>query len=137
VLRPADVQLLVDRVRYKPHFKISVRYEGPEYSPRDVTVNLTLTAPDANTVVGDKDELLPPLIAVTLPFMVTYEALFHMDASDFYELLHENIKRLEFHEVDEWLRVDGRRLHDPHAHPAEVELKRVIQATLDQVWPHK
>jgi hypothetical protein len=36
------------------------------------------------------------------------------EASMFFTVLRSEILRLEAHEVDEWLRVDGTLLNDPH-----------------------
>lgn len=121
MLRPHDVQRLVDRVRYKPFFKIFVRDMGYE-----VLISLTLTTQDANALTQDR------LICVTMPFTLTYEMLMIMDERAFYENLRENIRKLEYHEVDEWLRVDEVKVYDPHVDDMTL---RERQRALDVIFP--
>lgn len=103
-LRPSSVAELVARVTYKPGWVFEVNVDEWD----GLTLRAVATVPDSHnppdgiTVLGI-DTPIPPLD----------------DARQFLEWLGWRLRRIEAHEVREWLAVDGRRIFEPHPDPCE------------------
>lgn len=91
-----EAQAILARVSYKPGFKLSateahIHVDG-------VFLDVTATSHAASFAFSLK---------------VDWD-LIHQETQVMH-LLHYMIRRWEEHEIDEWLKLDDRRLYDPHA----------------------
>lgn len=93
-------QKFVARLRYKPGSTIEVR----EHSAYTMLLVVTQTLPDAEGV--SKEPIMVRLSEAIPPMIEEPE-----HALDF---VREVIRKAEMHEIDEWLRFDGKRPHEPH-----------------------
>ena len=99
------VESLLARFTYKPGWHIEQR-RLPE-SADSVRLQIRFTAPDSRSLERE--------IPVTGTFDVPYYIWFEEDEGRFWKWLHQVILFMERHELDEWFRVDGKLVDDPHA----------------------
>lgn len=93
------------RLTYKPETKIVIEWPRvhPDLSHR--WVQLTITDPRIDTTNPEREIFLTNTIIVPTPIS---EDHLHFDLRRFF---HD----FEKHEADEWLRIGGTMIHDPHA----------------------
>lgn len=98
------VQNIVNRIKYKPDFHIEVYYDYHDcIQIRGVMKN----RPDA-----DKPEAQAgPLLSV---HRIPYETVEQMSDAMIIRVCLDLIRRMEMHEIDEWLKVDDKRVTNPH-----------------------
>ena len=110
------VKAIVSRIDYKPDFKIDV------YGTYDVSIRVIFKRP-----VPDSNN--PSQVAPQI-FSRDYTPELVLSMKDPYEyilrdLIH-SIQQMEMHEMDEWLRVDGVRVREPHP---ELDTQKAICET--------
>lgn len=103
MLTTEEIQAELARITYKPGWKISC-YDGT-WEGQHVVIQVVL--PDAanpeKEVTLDIHSMLPPL----------------RDVAGLHFWLAWRLKRIEIHEMREFLRRDGKPIFDPHAELAE------------------
>lgn len=123
MIQKTEWEKFFERVKYKPNFKIE--YVREIDFDREKVI-LTMRVPDSRdprnwedqpggafniSPFGPDDPRRIPLIPVTATFML--EA-YHGE-SYAKSWLRSALRQLEDHELDEWLRLDGELMNDPHA----------------------
>lgn len=75
--------------------------------------------------VEDVDGKYPGQIPIRAIDSITYSSLREMNEANVKSLIVEMVKRMELHEMDEWLKFDGDWINDPHPElrPLKLELK--------------
>lgn len=73
---------------------------------------------ESNTAAGhpfqiERDDLIEVSAAVDIPKRL----LIARDSEDFFRWIRRVVEFVEQHEIDEWFRVDGKLVNDPHALP--------------------
>jgi hypothetical protein len=97
-----EAYLIIEKIKYKPGWSFSI-------SRKDAKVSMSVVH-SAQDVSGKVEGLIPLRLMDTFPEQ-------HLNSFTEGELINEVrklIAQMEKHEIDEWLRVDGRRLIDPH-----------------------
>jgi hypothetical protein len=107
------LQSVIDNLTYKPGWRFWIKWRPTAipHWPDDVILHMEFDAPDANepermTIIG-RDMMLP-------------QGLMQMidgASAGIIRWVMYSIKEMEIHEVDEWLRIDGVRLKNPHDAP--------------------
>lgn len=108
IMTAEDYAAIMARVSYKPEWEFAVFDDG-----MDTTLCITAVIGNSyrpgETVLLDIHSMIPP----------------HTSESDFLRWLFWRILKIEQHEVQEWLKVDGEPPLDPHAErPCEAKLRR-------------
>lgn len=96
----AEVQAALTDIQYRPGwtFTASEHPFGEGLMVRIVAPVPNAYRPNETTVLG-VDSYLPPI----------------RDVADLHRWLLWRLTRIEVHEAQEWLRIDGRPIFDPHA----------------------
>ncbi len=102
-----NVQAQLDRVRYKHGWKFSA-----DGDCNAIIITAQFNAPDA-------DGKAPGLLPVRQIRLIDYRD--DISPSRVNQEVYCLIRSLELHEIDEWLRVDGKHLHNPHPAPWETK----------------
>lgn len=97
----SKVQRALSRLSYKPTF----RFEAFQSSDGDqIEIRIVHVAPDS------RDGFTPiPLTS----FSIFNADAAHLDEAVFY-LVRRQIHEMELHEIDEWLKIDGKHVKNPH-----------------------
>lgn len=89
-----EISNIISKVSYKPEFKLKLTPTGLEVKHKTLDVN------------------------TRQPTVITHLNPFYMEAFRSEECVVHYVKlclrTAEIHELDEWLTVNGKRLHDPH-----------------------
>ena len=109
MMTPAQVKACLDRVTYKPRTSMRVLSIGD--GGTIPAIEFWFDVPDARN--GGASRTAISMKAAVPRWIVTPEV--------FYEWLFEQVKHIEIHEAEEWFRVDGEMLRDPHAEDLERE----------------
>ena len=92
----------LSRFSYKPNFKFKAYRKHIEYDL--IVLDIEMTVPHRDTLDPTK--------------VITQRALGFRDVPknelEFAQWMREIIRHLEMHEVDEWVKMDGLRIFDPH-----------------------
>lgn len=98
---------VLDRVIYKPKWKLTTYRHGVN---GDVMWSGEFLAPDADLPVqfGSPSVSIRSTCSVPLPLFVS------RDVDRTVEWIRHQITEMEYHERDEWFRVDGKRVCEPH-----------------------
>lgn len=91
------------QVTYKPGYDIQVDYVGQGL----IEFSMSVMVPDSDC----PDKLIK--VAIEQKFNV-FEV---WDEDEVVECIKQLIWNFELHEMDEWLRLKGKRLRNPHPHP--------------------
>ena len=98
-----DLQALCSRLSYKPNSHLSARRESwGDF----VTIRVALSVPDV-----EQPEKLAP---VTASYSLSLAELAHWTEDHAIRFIQTQWRRLELHEGDEFFRLDGRPVTDPH-----------------------
>jgi hypothetical protein len=98
---PARLKTIVRQVRYKPGWNLQVDRDSG----------------DIVFLAGVYDSYHPRRKPVDRPqafIVITPRKLKGLTTAKLLEWIHDMCRRLEFHEVGEWLKYRGRRPFDPH-----------------------
>ena len=103
-----SVTAYVARYTYKPGARFTVSTH--EHSYGFIAIMLIIEVPDAEhpgqlTRVVNMQSVEPGMPMEVLP-----------------QLIRELVRKAELHEIDEWLRLDGARVHEPHPELARTRL---------------
>lgn len=98
-----DIVSIVEKVTYKPGWKISIH--RPDYGNMIEIVFRTHPVPDA---AGKRQGDGPILARLHFP----PESI--KEPNHLLKLIQDRVKSLELHEVDEWLKFENKWLKDPH-----------------------
>jgi hypothetical protein len=107
------LQALLDRVTYKPGYKFRAlvnREPDTFLRPNVPMVEVRYTAQDARSDYPQETE-----VVATVPFPLVEQLDLFTDVALFAYFRHSVLGHLEQHETDEWFRVDGELVNDPHA----------------------
>lgn len=105
----------INRFRYKPNtyfrwmrgpFTSLDYFDGVIREP-SVFLDIVIIAPDVNGKEGT--------VEISHRSTITFNALMADDFSYFKFLVECSVKNAEMHEMDEFLTLDGEKIHDPHA----------------------
>lgn len=98
---------VLDRVTYKPKWRLTTYRHAVN---GDVMWSGEFLAPDADLPVqfGSPSAPVRSTCFVPLPLLVS------RDADYVIEWLISRVTQMEYHERDEWFRVDGKHVHEPH-----------------------
>lgn len=111
-MKPFEARELLKRVTYKPGVKLAF---DPGESFGIATLTITSMVQDVNepsrTIPLTNRQALPPLE--------------YMDRDEFIFRIGDALMRFERHECDEWFRVDGKPVNDPHPESAQIKRKEL------------
>lgn len=110
-----EAESVIARITYKPNYFITLSY--------GMSVELILRIGHQSTDADNPSEPLP--LPVYTYSLINEEMLADMNEIQFVRMIRDKIKTLEFHELDEWLKIDGMHVVDPHP-----ELRSQSGATL-------
>lgn len=107
-----------EKIQYKPN--VTIAYENVGYLGSE-RITVTMYVPDSRdprNLAPSQDEVargLPPRRVPLVPITASYflDPWYSEDYSKHY--IRDVLRRMEDHELDEWLRFDGKLLNDPHA----------------------
>lgn len=111
-----EAKAIVEKLTYKPgwrivarddHTRILERGDKLRLVPAVLYVDMTLKAPSSIGACGD-------LAKVKMSFGFATDALFDFDRDYFLRELRTLLHKMECHETDEWLRLDGVLVTEPH-----------------------
>lgn len=122
-----EVRQFCARITYKPGWVLTVTAPEPRiHKPWHVVVNLDYTVPSIHNPY-----MMQPL---TTGFSIAEHSLVEMLArGDFMNFIKVNLfRRAELHELDEWLKLDGVCVTEPH--PELQNWKMSIDANLKDGW---
>ncbi|HEY5785847.1 MAG TPA: hypothetical protein VIT65_13820 [Microlunatus sp.] len=117
-----DARVLVSgwlkRIRYKPDTSISMY---SRFGTGQVVLHVLRKLPDSTTGITSLAEYADIGHFVQVGCELYVPELFRSegDFGGFYRWLHQELRKLEDHETDEWFRVDGGLPFDPH-----IDMKR-------------
>jgi len=111
---PAELKLrsVIENISYKPNFSFAIYPHlnpdsgFPEYS--DLCLLITMRVPDVSC----------PRCAIDVksPVAVSARMVDELEPDGIVEhIIRPAIRAMELHEMDEWLKFEGRHVHDPHA----------------------
>lgn len=111
-----EAKAIFEKLTYKKHYRLIFRENPWNFSYEMV---FTYMAPDA-------DGLVPMDQQIVGRYEIPIEQLKYLNRKAFLKLIHHNILQVELHEINEWLRIDGEFINDPHP---EI---RAMQANLER-----
>lgn len=100
----AELQMLLIRVTYKPNFKFQAYRQANVDSIR---VSLAAQLPDARDTEGQ-------IVTIHSCLDISEPTLLGYTQSQVLEYLCKLILDFEKHEADEWFKLDGVQVNDPH-----------------------
>jgi hypothetical protein len=102
----ADFQSIIRHVEYKPGWGFRMDYRTDYPSPM-WTLTMWHSPPDSTT---DEQKPIQIMASVAVPMQL----LEYRDTKMFLSWLREEIGKVEMHERDEWLKVHGELIWNPH-----------------------
>lgn len=97
-----DIQQLLDNFSYKPGWKFE--YESPDH----IYIKMKACADSTGRIT------LYPEDSLEIGRQFQFHGLNFIDEKVFYSLLLDSIKIIKFHEIDEWFKIGGIAINDPH-----------------------
>lgn len=107
----ARIRALLERIQYRPGWRIEMPADRFE---RHEVLELLVIAEVPDTYHPERIGKVAHRRPIT-----TREMADHLPDRELLLMIREQLHEVERHEADEWLLVDGRRIFDPHADPAE------------------
>lgn len=102
-MTPEQFIVFVQRLSYKPNWAIETL---DPFGGLAVILVVRFKAPDSTAPDHE--------VTVCLRKAVHPESIEHWKDDDASRFIQETIYDIELHEADEWLRLDGALVHDPH-----------------------
>lgn len=100
----AECKAVVSRITYKPNVKINVLEDRTLYGGPHLLLEFAAHVSDVRT--GEP---------TTIHQRATYPLAALNGEEHLVYFIHENVRRMEMHELDEWFKLDGVHFRDPHA----------------------
>lgn len=97
-MQPDQILNLLSRVTHKPGSSISLQYDNVNYY-----LLFEVVVPDLLT--GRPRKLSDTMIL---------HSGVYLEERDLAKIIERGFKSIEYHEVDEWLKIDGKHLNEPH-----------------------
>ncbi len=106
-----ELVIFLARISYKPNWRFECADKAPFYETgggymKAVWITIKHTSIDAN----DPEKMTE----VVLTACVAKDQLVRMDEPQMMDWIKMHIRKAEDHETDEWLRLDGKWVKDPH-----------------------
>lgn len=105
-MTPAEIGSIVNRLRLPPGFVALVFIENDDLRKSDTDYEIQL-----NYTTADADGILP---RVTISARRVCHGQYVYHTQQVVNTVHDLLLQLYAHEIDEWLRLDGERVRDPH-----------------------
>lgn len=106
-MKAKDAIAFVERMSYGPKATISLKHSHHAFDVLELTIG--------KWVVCAKmldDQIATQLSVIPCKTLGKYSEL--EGQAFLMQMVHETIKNLELHEIDEWFKLDGKCVNDPH-----------------------
>lgn len=107
---PTDVLKYLGRITYKPGYKFTYWVDDKNQSTyrQNIVLNLVVPVPDSTR----KDQ---KPVTIVFTNRIPFEYLYHNGPNYLLVRVRDFFLEWEKHEMDEWFRLDGEMVRDPHA----------------------
>lgn len=103
VFSATDILRIIEGYTYKPGYKLSAWSDGGT-----VTVNMYIPVPDSTTPEHK-------MVDITYTHRISVCSFMFRDKGAVHYFMNEFFRGWELHEMNEWVRYEGKLLNDPHA----------------------